>query len=93
MINESSSGSEVVARVEFLKTNRDAIGPVGLLVHVVRGRLDLDRHHAAGLHHPLQQGVMVLQKKTEELLLVSPLELVIVLDGIGSVGRALGRRA
>src|SRR6266571_3588391 len=74
----------VMSRV--LESNRDAIIPAGIFRHVVGGRFNLYRNHAATLHALLEERVVVLQEQLQELLLVSPLHFVVVLHCVGLVG-------
>jgi len=76
-----------------LESDGDAIIPAAVLGHVIGGGLDLHRKHAAGFDVLLQQWIVVLQKELQELLLVSPLDLVVVLHGIRLVGGTLRRGA
>src|SRR5439155_10661753 len=74
-----------------LESDGDAIIPARVFGHVVRRRINLHGHHATALHAPLQQGVVVLEEQLQELLLLSPLHLVVVLHRVRLVGGNLGR--
>src|SRR5581483_225605 len=74
-----------------LETDCDAIVPAGILGHVIRRRFDLHRSHPAGRDHFLQEWIVILQKQIEEFLLMSPLNLVIVLDDVRLIRPGVGR--
>src|SRR5205085_6320360 len=75
------------------ESQRDAIVPARLLRHVVGRRLDLDGKNAPTLHLFLQKRIVILEEKLQELLLVSPLRLVVVLHRVGLIRRVLWWRA
>src|SRR5271170_5175576 len=84
-------GSRCQRRV--LEDNRDPVVPALVLGHVVGGRFNLDRDYPARGNDLLKQRVMVLEEEVQKLLLMSPLDLVVILNGIRSIGRALRWRA
>jgi hypothetical protein len=73
----------------ILVDDGDAIVPAAVLSGVVGRGLDFDGENAAGRLDLFEQRVMVLQEEREEFLLMAPLALVVVLDGVGLAGRAL----
>jgi hypothetical protein len=73
----------------ILVDNGDAIVPAAVLGGVVGRGLDLDGENTACGLNFLEQRVVVFEKEREEFLLMAPLALVVVLDGVGLAGRAL----
>ena len=93
-MNRASPGFDVVATVEFLEADGDAEIPASVLGAMIGGLFDFHREHPAGLDVLHQQRVVVSQEEIEELLLVAPLDLVIIiLHRIRMVGGLLRRRA
>src|ERR1035437_855843 len=60
---------------------------------MVGRRFNLHGKNAPGGLNLLQQGVVILQEELQELCLMAPLALVVVLDGVRLVGANLRRRA
>jgi hypothetical protein len=56
---------------------------------VVGGVFNPYRNNTAALHALFEQRIVVLQEKLQELLLVSPLDFVVALLGVGLVSRSL----
>ena len=73
----------------ILEGDGDAIVPAGLFRHVVGRRFDFDGEEVAGFDALLQQRVVVLQEEIQKFLLMSPLNFVVVLHGVGFVRAAL----
>src|SRR6185437_4706802 len=77
----------------ILESNRDSIIPARLFRHVIRRRLDFHRKNAAALNILLEQWIVVLQKELLELLLMSPLHFVVILDRVRLVRGSMWWRA
>src|SRR5947207_13129042 len=72
---------------------RDAIVPARIFGHVVRRSLDFHGEYSSAFDLLLEERIVILQEQLQELLLVSPLRLVVVLHRVRLIGRALWWRA
>src|SRR2546423_608115 len=72
---------------------RDAIVPARIFGHVVRRSLDFHGEYSSAFDLLLKKRIVILQEELQELLLVSPLRLVVVLHRVRLIGRALWWRA
>src|SRR5215469_4635540 len=69
------------------------IVPTAVFSGVIGRLLDFDREHAAAGDHSLKQGIVIFQEEFEELLLMSPLSLVVILHRVRLVCSALRWRS
>ncbi len=77
----------------IFESDGDAIVLAGVFGHVIRRRIDFDGEEVAGFDAFLQERVVVFEEKIQKFLLMTPLDFVVVLHGVGFVGGALGRSA
>src|SRR5947207_594331 len=73
----------------LLERDGDPIILPGFFRHVIRRRLDLDRHRAAALDVRLEQRIVVLHKKLQKLLLLPPLHLLVILHDVRLIRRSV----